>query len=175
MHREVTAVLTLSACLCAGPFSAAGDWPEFRGPTGQGIADAAAAEIPLTWSESENVRWKVPVEGLAWSSPSIVGGRVFLTTAVAGELVDQPAAGKPADDEPDYGKLMCEAPLVEPSAFGPVDDMPGADDGRCIRLGGRRGTDDELRAEEHNEAAKENTHDDLQLVKPLGTTQRRGA
>jgi len=104
MHRKVTAVLTLSACLSIGHYSAAGDWPEFRGPTGQGIADVEAAALPLTWSESENVRWKVPVEGLAWSSPSIVGGRVFLTTAVAGELVEQPAAEEPADVAADKDK-----------------------------------------------------------------------
>src|SRR5690606_25351264 len=62
--------------------SSAGDWPQFRGPTGQGLAAADAGTLPLTWGESENVRWKTPVEGLAWSSPVVVGGQVFLTTAV---------------------------------------------------------------------------------------------
>jgi outer membrane protein assembly factor BamB len=39
-------------------------------------------ETPLKWSDSENVAWKVAVPGLGWSSPSVAGGRVFLTTAV---------------------------------------------------------------------------------------------
>lgn len=59
--------------------SARGDWPEFRGPTGQGVAEA---HVPTRWSDSENVAWKVEVPGLAWSSPVLVGNRIFLTTAV---------------------------------------------------------------------------------------------
>lgn len=58
----------------------AADWPEFRGPTGQGAT--SVRDLPVTWSESENVAWKVEVPGLGWSSPAVVGGRVFLTTAV---------------------------------------------------------------------------------------------
>jgi outer membrane protein assembly factor BamB len=57
------------------------DWPEFRGPTGQGIS--AERQAPLTWSESENVRWKVAVPGRGWSSPAIAAGRVWLTTATS--------------------------------------------------------------------------------------------
>jgi outer membrane protein assembly factor BamB len=56
------------------------DWPEFRGPTGQGVA--SVRDLPVTWSESENVAWKVEVPGLGWSSPAVVSGRVFVTTAV---------------------------------------------------------------------------------------------
>ena len=58
----------------------AGDWPQFRGPTGQGHAPDDA--VPLTWSETENVAWKAPVPGRGWSSPVIAGGLVWLTTAV---------------------------------------------------------------------------------------------
>jgi outer membrane protein assembly factor BamB len=58
------------------------DWPEFRGPTGQGHAQAEG--LPASWSETENVTWKVPVAGLAWSSPAIVAGRIYLTTALPG-------------------------------------------------------------------------------------------
>jgi outer membrane protein assembly factor BamB len=56
----------------------AGQWPEFRGPQGAGLA---AAQVPERWSESENVRWKVPVHGRAWSSPVVLGRQVWLTTA----------------------------------------------------------------------------------------------
>ena len=58
----------------------AGEWPQFRGPTGQG--HAADASVPLTWSETENVAWKTAVPGRGWSSPVIAGGLVWLTTAV---------------------------------------------------------------------------------------------
>lgn len=55
-------------------------WPEFRGPTGQGLA--AGAGLPLDWSDTRHVAWKVPVPGVGWSSPVIADGRVWLTTAI---------------------------------------------------------------------------------------------
>ena len=56
-----------------------GDWPQFRGPTGQGQSDEKG--LPLTWSETKNVRWKVAIPGKGWSSPVIQGDRIWLTTA----------------------------------------------------------------------------------------------
>ncbi|MBX3441164.1 MAG: PQQ-like beta-propeller repeat protein [Planctomyces sp.] len=80
--------LSIAAVLCClGELVVAGDWTEFRGPAGQGIS--AARDLPATWSESENVAWKTPLPGLGWSSPAIVEGRIFLTTAVPGEGEDQ--------------------------------------------------------------------------------------
>jgi outer membrane protein assembly factor BamB len=55
------------------------DWPEFRGPTGQGHSDERG--LPLTWSENKNVRWKTAIPGRGWSSPAIQGERIWLTTA----------------------------------------------------------------------------------------------
>jgi outer membrane protein assembly factor BamB len=55
------------------------DWPEFRGPTGQGHSDERG--LPLVWSETKNVRWKVAIPGRGWSSPAIQGDRIWLTTA----------------------------------------------------------------------------------------------
>jgi outer membrane protein assembly factor BamB len=57
----------------------ASQWTEFRGPQGTGIA--RDARIPERWSETENVRWKVPVHGRAWSSPVVLGQQIWLTTA----------------------------------------------------------------------------------------------
>jgi len=58
----------------------AGDnWPQFRGPNGDGLSDSRG--VPLTWSEQKNVRWKTSVRGRAWSSPVIWGNQVWLTTA----------------------------------------------------------------------------------------------
>jgi outer membrane protein assembly factor BamB len=59
----------------------AAEWPEFRGPGGQGHSSETG--IPLEWSETKNVVWKVPVSGRGWSSPVVSRGRVWLTTAVA--------------------------------------------------------------------------------------------
>ena len=65
-----------------GPSVRAQDWPAFRGPTGQG--HSPERELPLKWSESDNVAWKTPVPGRGWSSPVVADGRVWLTTATAG-------------------------------------------------------------------------------------------
>ena len=67
-------VLSLAAAA-----EAAGQWPEFRGPGGQGHAPDTG--LPLEWSESRNVLWKVPVPGSGWSSPVVAGNRIWLTTA----------------------------------------------------------------------------------------------
>jgi outer membrane protein assembly factor BamB len=56
------------------------DWPQWRGPTGTGAAPEATP--PLTWSETRNVRWKLPLTGRGHSSPVVADGRVFLTMAV---------------------------------------------------------------------------------------------
>jgi len=54
-------------------------WPQFRGPDGNGVS--AATGLPITWSETENVRWKTRIHGRAWSSPIVIGEKVWMTTA----------------------------------------------------------------------------------------------
>jgi len=82
------AVADPAAAHLARPSQVQYDWPQFRGPDGQG--HAATDEAPVQWSESENVAWKVPVEGRGWSSPLVLGDRVWMTTAVE-------TPGSPAD------------------------------------------------------------------------------
>jgi outer membrane protein assembly factor BamB len=55
------------------------NWPCFRGPTRQGVSTETG--LPLKWSATENVAWRTPIPGEAWSSPIIWGDRVFVTTA----------------------------------------------------------------------------------------------
>jgi len=59
---------------------AATDWPWWRGPTRDGIAQPDQ-DPPLHWSETENVLWKAPVLGRGHGSPTVVGNQVFLQTA----------------------------------------------------------------------------------------------
>ncbi|MDB6055690.1 MAG: outer rane biosis protein BamB, partial [Verrucomicrobiales bacterium] len=55
------------------------DWPEFRGPTGQGYSTSKS--VPITWSAENNVAWKNEIPGNGWSSPIIVGDKVYVTAA----------------------------------------------------------------------------------------------
>jgi outer membrane protein assembly factor BamB len=63
----------------ASQFSAS-DWPWWRGPQRNGIADPKQS-VPLKWSNTENVRWRSPVPGRGHGSPTVVGDQVFLATA----------------------------------------------------------------------------------------------
>lgn len=72
--------MLLISLLIQLPSLPAGDWTEFRGPTGQGHADAS--NLPITWTETENVAWKTEIPGNGWSSPVVGGDRIYLTAAV---------------------------------------------------------------------------------------------
>jgi outer membrane protein assembly factor BamB len=74
------ALSLLLALFWSGPIIQADEWPQFRGPSGQG--HSAEAGLPIAWSESQNVVWKTPVPGRGWSSPVVAGGRVWVTTSV---------------------------------------------------------------------------------------------
>ncbi len=75
----------LIGLLLFSPLSLAADWPEFRGLYGNGHAtaadDAKPTGLPLRWSETENVKWKTPIPCCGWSTPVVLGGQVWLTTA----------------------------------------------------------------------------------------------
>ncbi|SVD13712.1 uncharacterized protein METZ01_LOCUS366566, partial [marine metagenome] len=53
------------------------DWPRFRGPQGNGVSQDA--NTPLTWSDKDNLKWKLALPGPGSSSPIVSGNRVFVT------------------------------------------------------------------------------------------------
>ena len=71
--------LLLTAALLTLPLHAEDNWPQFRGPNGDGHSDAKS--LPLKLGEGVNVKWKAATHGKAWSSPVIWGNEVWLTTA----------------------------------------------------------------------------------------------
>ena len=71
------AVLTLLASWTT--LHAADTWPEYRGPNGQGHAEAK--NLPVEWSETKNIAWKTPLPGRGWSSPVVSDGKVWMTAA----------------------------------------------------------------------------------------------
>ena len=76
MHRVA---LILTIVLSATPARAGENWPQFRGPRGDGHADAVG--LPITWSESDNVVWKTAIHGRGHSSPVVWADQVWMTTA----------------------------------------------------------------------------------------------
>lgn len=73
--KQAAIILIVAGCL-AGP-ALAGDWTQFRGP--EGSAASEEANLPVRWSQTENLRWKVDLPGRGLSSPVIAGGRVYVT------------------------------------------------------------------------------------------------
>jgi outer membrane protein assembly factor BamB len=76
MIRIIPGVLLVFLSLIV---QASDQWPQFRGPDGTGHSDAR--DLPLTWSETENVVWKTAIHDRGWSSPVIYGRQIWLTSA----------------------------------------------------------------------------------------------
>lgn len=70
----------LALALLAALHAGGADWPEFRGPTGQGHASATG--LPLQWNAASHVAWRVAIEGEGWSSPVLKAAKLYLTSAV---------------------------------------------------------------------------------------------
>jgi len=69
------------------------DWPQWRGPTGDGISPEK--NLPLRWSKSENIAWRTPLKGMGTSTPVIWGDLILLTS----QLGDGPFEGRSRDFE----------------------------------------------------------------------------
>ena len=100
VHSLLARSLLAAIVLLASAADAA-DWPQWRGPAGQGHAEAAH-DLPVEWSETKNIAWKTPLPGRGWSSPVVEGNQVWLTTAiesaVSAEEKAKRVAGKNAPD-----------------------------------------------------------------------------
>lgn len=97
MIRWLTiSILTLSVLTGPAPAGSTQDhWPTWRGPLGSGVAPTG--NPPLTWSETQNIRWKVPVPGKGTSSPVVWGDRIFFLTAIETDHVATPEPTQTAE------------------------------------------------------------------------------
>jgi len=102
MKRRSIVGLSIAVGLAVASLGHAGDWPRFRGPNGSGISpDEQPA--PVTWSETENLKWKIDLPGPGSSSPIVVGEKVFVTcwTGYATQR------GNPGDQQDLQRHLIC--------------------------------------------------------------------
>ena len=76
------------------------NWSQFRGPAGDGVV--VGQSVPHEFGEDLNVTWKTPVPGRGWSSPVIVDGLVWLTTAVE-QMPTSDEKGKQDETEQNRG------------------------------------------------------------------------
>ncbi len=83
MTHRIAPLFLAGIIFSAANFSTAAttpEWPEWRGPGGQGHASAKG--LPAVWSETSGVAWKASIPERGWSSPVIDGKQIWLTTAV---------------------------------------------------------------------------------------------
>lgn len=76
-HLRFSRILSFCLTLTLAPALLAADWTQFRGPGGLGVS--GAKDLPLTWSETENVAWKTPMPGYGASSPIALNDRLYVT------------------------------------------------------------------------------------------------
>ncbi len=108
-HRLILNVLTCLAALTAS----AENWPQWRGPQANGIAPQG--NPPTTWSETENVKWKVQIPGRGMSTPIVWGNQIFIQTAIpTGKKIEPPAAEQKG------------AANFSPNVFGQVQPPAGS-------------------------------------------------
>jgi outer membrane protein assembly factor BamB len=81
---RLCAALSLTVLPCVSSNAIAADWPQFRGPLGNG--HAAGADVPAEWGETQHVAWKSPVPGEGHSSPVVAGDQIWLTTSLVETL-----------------------------------------------------------------------------------------
>src|SRR5262245_58619225 len=101
------------SCLPVVPLLAE-NWPQFRGTQGGLAADQPS--LPVSWSQTRNVVWKVNVPGRSWGSPVVWGDHVFVTSVVNVKTPNQPL--KPV---PEYRGRSWNGPLDETSITTTAD------------------------------------------------------
>jgi outer membrane protein assembly factor BamB len=82
-HKTLLCFSRLVLASAAASSVLAADWPAWRGPHGDGRCDEP--DVPLRWSQSENIAWTTPIPGKGHSSPIVFGDRVFVTTCIEPE------------------------------------------------------------------------------------------
>lgn len=83
--QQLRVWLTTTVALAAVVGLQAADWPQWRGPAGQGVS--SEQNVELEWTPTRNIAWKTAIDGRGHSSPIVSRGRIFLTTSIKGEHV----------------------------------------------------------------------------------------
>jgi len=80
--------------------SSAANWPQWRGADGSGVS--TEKNLPSDWNLSKNIKWKTPISGRGHSSPIVWENKIFLTTAVEGDVVPGAKAVKHMDGDKEF-------------------------------------------------------------------------
>jgi len=112
MKKNTFYALGLLLCWLGTATSTAADWPEFRG-SAQG--HAMAKSLPLKWSATENVKWKLALPGSGWSSPALFQDRLYLTSAIPNDTGSQSLHAVCVDAK--NGKILWSTEVFRPESL----------------------------------------------------------
>jgi len=112
------------------------NWPQWRGPLQSGVAPEA--NPPVTWSETNNIKWKVKIPGTGQATPIIWEDRIFIQTAIrTGKKVEAKAAEIAEQSPPPRSEATGERPREGRGGRG----GPGGKKGRGGLGGGAKPTE----------------------------------
>ena len=106
----------LAVLLIPAAVRAAENWPQFRGPTGQGHADATG--LAVEWSETQGVTWQTSIPGEGHSSPVIWGDQVWMTTAT-----DEGRSLRAVCVDKNDGRIVHDVELFRVGALEPKNEL----------------------------------------------------
>jgi outer membrane protein assembly factor BamB len=98
--KLILVIILLSSVVALTSTAGAANWPQWRGPGGTGVS--AEKNLPAEWSPAKNIKWKTPVAGRGHSSPVVWGNKIFLTTAIEGDVVPGAKAVTHMDDGKEF-------------------------------------------------------------------------
>ena len=131
LRYNAVCLLLTTMLLIAIPSRVLGeDWPAWRGPRGDGTS--LEKNVPLRWSATENVLWKVPIPGKGHSSPIVCDGRIFVVTALEDRNQRLLLCLNRTDGEVIWRRVVLEAPLEKLHALNSRASSTPATDGEKV-------------------------------------------
>ena len=108
--KNISLEMLLAGGLCTA--SVVAEWPQFRGPDGQGHSNARG--LPTRWDETKNITWKVRIPGKGFSSPVISGNQIWMTTAL-----EEGRSLRAICIHLESGQLLYDVEVFHPTEAGP--------------------------------------------------------
>ena len=102
-------MIRLMVLVLAAVTARAEDWPQFRGPGGEG--HSTETHLPLEWSEIKNIAWKTAIPGRGWSSPSVEKSKIWVTSEIDSGLHAISVDAK-------TGKILKDVTVFPPTDLG---------------------------------------------------------
>lgn len=127
---RVLFLVTLVASTHSGTPVQAEDWPQWRGPRGDGSSEET--QLPTTWSATENIQWKVPVPAAGHASPIVSGRHIFIAGVKSDETTRTLTALDRESGKVIWEKAVLKAPLERIHKLNSYASSTPATDGKRI-------------------------------------------